>query len=112
MASLSNIFIDQGSDFINELEIVDSQGIAINLTGYTVISQLRKTYGSNTFTSFITQINSDPTTGKISISLSAAQTASLEQGRYVYDVLITSTGGLSTRVVEGIATLTPGVSRS
>jgi len=112
MASLSNIFIDQGSDFINELEVVDSQGIAINLTGYTVISQLRKTYGSNTFTSFITQINSDPTTGKISISLSAAQTASLEQGRYVYDVLITSTGGLSTRVVEGIATLTPGVSRS
>lgn len=94
------------------LEVVDSQGIAINLTGYTVISQLRKTYGSNTFTSFITQINSDPTTGKISISLSAAQTASLEQGRYVYDVLITSTGGLSTRVVEGIATLTPGVSRS
>ena len=112
MASLSNIFIDQGSDFINELEVADSEGTAVNLTGYVVISQLRKTYGSNTFTSFTTEINSDQTTGKITISLSAAQTASLEQGRYVYDVLVTSTGGLSTRVVEGIATVTPGVSRS
>ena len=41
-----------------------------------------------------------------------AQTAAISQGRYVYDVVIIASGGDKTRVVEGIATINPSVSRS
>ena len=39
------------------------------------------------------------------------QTTSLESGRYVYDVLITASGGAKTRVVEGQVTVNPSVTR-
>ena len=112
MASLSNIFIDQGSDFITILFVGDSNGDATDLTNYTVIAQLRKTYESVNAVSFTAAFDDDRTTGNITISLTAEQTSALEYGRYVYDVLISNPNGLSTRVVEGIATVSPSVSRT
>ena len=114
MAAVSNIFIDQGADFSTTMEIADTNELALNLTGYTILAQIRKTYSSTTSTSFTTAIDSDPTTGKITLSLSDVQTTALEEGRYVYDVVITNTNSndYKTRVVEGIATVMPSVTRS
>jgi len=112
MATISNIFIDQGADFTTTVTISDSTGSALDLTSYTALAQVRKTYESTTATAFTTTFASDRTTGQITISLSDTQTAALESGRYVYDLLITSASGDKTRVVEGIATVNPSVSRS
>ena len=59
-------------------------------------------------------MDSNPATGKITLSLSDVQTTALEEGRYVYDVVITNTNSndFKTRVVEGIATVMPSVTRS
>ena len=38
-------------------------------------------------------------------------TTALSPGRYVYDLVVTSGAGLKTRVVEGQAIVTPGVTR-
>ena len=43
--------------------------------------------------------------------MTAANTANLTPGRYVYDLLITSPTSVKTRVVEGIATVLPSVTR-
>jgi hypothetical protein len=43
--------------------------------------------------------------------MTAANTASLTPGRYVYDVIITSSANVVTRVVEGIVTVLPSVTR-
>ena len=112
MATISNIFIDQGANFSTTVTITDSNGNALDLTGYTALTQIRKTYESTTATSFTSTFDSDRTTGKITISLTNAQTASLDYGRYVYDLIITDTASVKTRVVEGIATVNPSVSRS
>ena len=112
MATISNIFIDQGADFTTTVTISDSDGSALDLTSYTALAQVRKTYESTTATAFTTTFASDRTTGQITISLSDTQTAALESGRYVYDLLITGASGDKTRVVEGIATVNPSVSRS
>ena len=45
------------------------------------------------------------------MSLTDTQTKALDSGRYVYDLNITSSGGKTTRVVEGQAIITPGVTR-
>jgi hypothetical protein len=112
MATISNIFIDQGANFTTTVTISDSDGSALDLTGYTALAQIRKTYESTTATDFTTTFDADRTTGKISISLTNAQTSTLEYGRYVYDLVVTDVSSVKTRVVEGIATVNPSVSRS
>ena len=92
------------------MTINDANGSALDLTGYTAIAQIRKSPSSSTSVSFTTAFAAW-TTGQITISLTDTQTTALEAGRYNYDVLITSGGGTKTRVVEGIATVNPSVSR-
>jgi len=112
MATVRNIVIDQGTTFNLSITITDFTDSPINLTDYTLRSQMRKSYYSNTFTEFsITSPN--PTNGEIVISLSAEQTSSLRHGRYVYDIEITGPAPENevTRIVEGIVTVNPEVTR-
>ena len=111
MATISNLFIDQSADFTTTVTINDSAGSALDLTGYTALAMIRKTYQSTTATTFTSTFVSPRTTGQITISLTDTQTAALEAGRYVYDLVITDSSGNKTRVVEGIATVNPSVSR-
>ena len=39
MASISNIFIDQGADFTTTVTVTDSSDSAVNLTGYSAAAQ-------------------------------------------------------------------------
>ena len=77
----------------------------------SLISQMRKTYGSSTVSAtFATTISASA--GQVTLSLNDTQTTGLESGRYVYDLNITKTSSSeTTRVVEGQAILTPGVTR-
>ena len=112
MATISNIFIDAGADYLTTVTVTDSSGVALDLTGYTAAAQIRKTYeSSSTTVAFTVAFNSDRTTGKLDLTLTGAQTAAVTQGRYVYDVLITSGAGALTRVVEGISTINPRVTQ-
>ena len=45
------------------------------------------------------------------MAMTAANTANLSSSRYYYDLLITAGDGTKTRVIEGIATVTPSVTR-
>ena len=110
MASISNIFIDQGATFTTTVTVTDSSGSAVNLSGYSVAAQIRKTFLSASATAFTATI-SNASSGEITISLSPTQTAALEAGRFVYDVVITASGGTKTRVVEGQVTVNPSVTR-
>ena len=109
MASISNIFIDQGTDFSITVDVTQADGAALNLTGYSAAAQIRKTYGSSNVSAvFNTSISASA--GQVTLSLTDTQTSGLTAGRYVYDLNITS-GSTTTRVVEGQAIITPGVTR-
>ena len=110
MSSISNIFIDQGENFTTTVTVSDANGDAVSLSGYSVAAQIRKSHLSSTSTAFTASI-SNASAGEITISLTDSQTTSLEAGRYVYDVLITASGGTKTRVVEGQVTVNPSVTR-
>ena len=86
-------------------------GEVLNLTGYTAAAQMRKTYGSSSISAtFTTTISA--ATGKVALSLTDTQTSGLDAGRYVYDLNITKTStSETTRIVEGQAIITPGVTR-
>lgn len=107
MATKANLVIDQGSTFSTDLSLKDENGDPLVLDGYTANSQMRKWYtSSNATATFSTGIDN----GVITLSLSANQTNSLTAGRYVYDVEI-SDGTSVSRVLEGIVTVTPQVTR-
>lgn len=109
MAIKANLVIDQGASFTASIDLVDTGDNVYDLTGYTVASQMRKNYLSSAATTFTTSHNDAG--GKITLSLSANTTNTIEPGRYLYDVEITSGNGTKTRVVEGIITVTPGITR-
>ena len=49
--------------------------------------------------------------GICTISLSAAQTAAIKAGRYVYDVIVFDSANTTIRAVEGLMTIRPEVTR-
>ena len=87
MATIANLKVDQGADFATTINLNNLDGTDFNLTGYTVASQMAKSYASTTKTTITASIT-DAATGAIELSLSNSQTAALAQGRYVYDVEI------------------------
>ena len=111
MATISNIFIDQGADFSTTVNVTDSNAAALDLTGYTAAGMIRKNHLSTSSTAFTVAFVDPRSSGQITISLTDTQTAALPEGRYVYDVLITASGGDKTRVVEGQVTVNPSVTR-
>ena len=112
MAAIANLTLDQGATFNSDVTVKDSNGNAFNLTGYTAAAKMAKGYASTrTRTSITTSIASDPTTGVITLSVTADQTNALDEpASYVYDVEITRTSDSTiTRVIEGIITISPSV---
>ena len=110
MAIIANLYIDQGTDFSITVDVTDSAGDVLNLSGYAASSQIRKTYSSSSVSeTFSTSIAE--ATGQVTLSLTDTQTTGLSAGRYVYDLTITSSGGATSRVIEGQAIVTPGVTR-
>lgn len=109
MAIKANLVIDQGSSFSATINVADASGAVYNLSGYTVAAQMRKNYTSSVAVTFSSTHNGNG--GEITLSLLPVSTASIEPGRYLYDVEATSSGGSVMRIVEGIVTVTPGMTR-
>jgi hypothetical protein len=110
MATISNLFVDAGATYSNIITVAASNGQALDLTGYSVASQLRKSYSSSQAFAFTASVY-DATTGKIRLQLTPTQSEAIPAGRWLYDVEITSPSGTKTRVVEGIVTVTPQITQ-
>lgn len=111
MASVSNLYVDQGSDYSNIITIASSTGAALDLTNYTVKSQMRKSYGSSVAYDFTTSVYS-AVNGRIRLQLAATAASAIPAGRYLYDIEITNTlTSAKTRVLEGIVVVTPEITQ-
>ena len=110
MAAFTELYIEQGATFSTTVNVEDTQGNSINLASYTAASQMRKSYYS-TSASNITSTITGTANGEITLSMTAANTANLTAGRYLYDLVITAPNSTKTRVVEGIVIVLAGVTR-
>jgi hypothetical protein len=112
MAAITNYYIDTGSNFCSIITVRGSDGLPLNLTGYTVTSYIRRSPTSKT------HINFNPTIysaigGQVRLSLSHTDTDGIKPGRYMYDVEIQAPGenGERRRVSEGIIVFTPQITK-
>lgn len=104
-----NITIEQGADFTATFTIANNDSSVYNLYSSTAVARLRKHHSSTKSYDFTTTITI--ATGKVKLDMSADVTSTLEPGRYYYDILLTNTGsGLKTRVIEGMAMVSGGIS--
>jgi len=110
MATVSNLFVDQGSYFSRFLTLVTPAGNVFDLTDYTVSSQMRKSATSSTAYE-IPCVIVDPAAGKIKLRLTAASTENIPAGRYLYDLEVTDDSGEKLRVLEGIINIVPQITR-
>lgn len=113
-AGIYNATIDQGATWSVTVTYKDSTGAPINLTGYTAALQVRQQYSSVdadlTLTSPSNGIVITPLTGVVVVTMTAAQTAALAEGYYVYDLELTS-GTYKDRLIQGQLTVAPEVTR-
>ena len=104
---VTNISIPQNADFSKTFTSKESDGSATNLAGYSAAAKMRKHYGASDSTSFTVGITSS--TGEVEISLTASQTASLNEGRHYYDVRLSSASNAVSRLIEGMAFVRAGI---
>lgn len=106
MARKFNLTIDQGADYSFSFELLDQNGDALDVTGYSGRAALKPWYSYGNTVNFAVTL----TTGNFAISMTANTTASIEAGRYVYDAeLERDSDSNTTRVVEGLVTIEPQV---
>lgn len=108
MAAKVNIVIDQGTTFNTSFTIQNEDGSAIDFSNYTANSQMRKSYTSSTAYTFDISLSNS---GVVALSMNSATTNNITAGRYLYDVEVQDLNGTRSRLVEGMVTVTPQITR-
>lgn len=107
----AELTVDQGATYETTLDLINDDGTAINVAGYVFSGQIRKSYYSSNSTANLTITVINAANGNVNLSLNAATTSNIKAGRYLYDVKMTDTANTVTRIVEGIITITPQVTK-
>ena len=112
MAAYVELFVDQGANFNNVINLTDDvTNLNVNVQGYTVISQMRRSYYSANASANITCSITNALNGEITMTMNANTTANIKAGRYLFDMRVTDRTGVVNRILEGIITVTPRISR-
>jgi hypothetical protein len=111
MAGFVELTIDQGATFKTQLELKNDVGESLDLTNYSLSGQVRRAPSSGNATANLICTKVDAVNGIIQIGMSAANTANIRFGRYVFDVEA-STVDETIRLIEGMVTVTPGVTKT
>jgi hypothetical protein len=110
MAATRNITIYQGDTYAHELRIRNSANANVTITSRTYSGQIRKKRNSDTAAATFTSEITNGANGIVVMSLTAATTANIAAGSYVYDFQETN-GSTVTTLITGTVTVTGEVSR-
>jgi hypothetical protein len=112
MAAYVELYMDQGASFSNIININDDiTNSDIDISGYSVTSQMRRSYYSSNASANITCTITHAPSGEITLSMTPQQTANIRAGRYLFDVMMQAPDSGSLRLLEGIITVTPRVTK-
>jgi len=100
-----NIVIERGTDYQEVFTVNNPDGSPLDLTGHTGVSKIKKHPESISSTSFNVGIVS--AAGQVVVSLANTITSNLSPGRYYYDVIVISSIGKKTKVVDGMVIVNP-----
>ena len=108
MASVYNPVVNQGIDLIFTVTWTDSNGAAINLTGYTIqLAVSNQVSNANLLTLSIGSgvTVTTPSTGVAQFRITGTQTTALGVGTYYYGIKATSSSGIAYDWLDGNLTI-------
>ena len=102
----SNLTIYSGVDFNAVFTVRTSAGSSIDFSNYTGRSNIKKSAIGTANTFGVTLGDTD---GKVTLSMGSTVTRSLAEGRYLYDINVSS-GSTFYKVIEGNVLVRTGIS--
>lgn len=109
-----NFEIEQGTTFTKPM-VWKSNGVVVNLTGYTARMQIRSSIASDQVLLELTTENDriviTPLTGTITLKLDADTTAEIDWIKGVYDLEAVSADDKVTRLLRGTVSISKEVTR-
>lgn len=108
-AATLNITIDRYSSFARSFQIKEDD-VVKDLTDHTFAAQVRKHPTDSEATTFTVTVQ-DAAQGTIRIALTDTQTASMSAGTQYWDIVMTDDAGLKSRLLQGKAFISDGVTR-
>jgi hypothetical protein len=118
----TNFDIDQGTDFRLDLELLDADGLPIDVTTAVIVGQVRKTASSDTVEAEFVVEATDLANGKFSIKLDAATTSKFKVAPsptayrtvtpFAYDLEVHFIDGTVSRILSGVLNVSPEVTRN
>ena len=106
-----NILIQQGATFYKQIVLRGTDSIPVDLTGATIMSQVRETYDSpGIIATMVTDIPT-PTNGTFTLTIADTVTDLLDFTTAVYDVEVHYPDGFVDRVLEGKVVFSKGTTR-
>lgn len=111
MAQFIELDLDQGADFTVDLDLIKDDGSVLNIANYSFTSSMRKSFYSSSVTANLTVTVVNTSNGNITLSLNSATTSNIKAGRYLFDVKQIDSVNITTRLVEGIITVLPQVTK-
>lgn len=102
-----DITLQQGATFEMTVQYKDSDGVPVNMTGYSIASKIYNRLGTAELATFATPWDVQ-VSGLFKLRLPASGTVSItEQGQY--DVLLTDPAGDKFYILEGTVFVNPGL---
>ena len=120
MSNYEDITIKQGTDVAIEIELINNDGSAKDLTNHSVSAYMKRRYEDSANDPNTVQFNSiivtPPSSGIITLSLTNTQTdALITRGRYVYDLELSyvdsDANTIISRVLEGQIEVSPSATK-
>lgn len=108
----ANLTIHTGADFSASFNVVSTSNSAFNFESWTGSSQMTKStsIGSTSYPAATFNVGfTSAAGGKIKISLGSTATRTLSEGRYVYNLLVSS-GSTVYSLTNGNVLVIPGIS--
>ena len=112
--------VNKGQDFLRTITMRDSAQATIDLTGYSVAGNIRRTYSDDYIVaSFVcTILNQVTNEGQFTIALTDTVTAAIPVDpatdarrvpkSYIFDIVLTNPSGDKDRIIEGTIKVSPG----
>jgi len=100
MSGIKNYTIHKGATFSESITYQDSEGVAIDLTGFTATMVILDDWDGNIIET-VTGVIATPTNGTILLTITDETTATYNVSTGVYKLDIESGGGEVTRLLTG-----------
>jgi len=112
MATIFNLFLDQGTTFKANVTIKDFTGTVKDISGHTARSQFRRSIKSSNSHAFVATIPVG-TDGNVFLTMNSNTTTNVTAARYLYDIELVANAAPHEveRVAEGIVVVSPEITR-